>query len=190
MDQDPTSEPRRRQGRPRTGRPKAQVRTKPSRGRPPKLANPLVQQVRLDQPQEQPSLFALGDLPRSPVLPGHKDFRHAVSLVREARLLGGKEHAWAVWQLLGLPGGESSASPRLQSGRPDPVHAFAKDGVEARPGAMTPAAGLWPAFQRYCAARGLAEVSMGQFRTRFGRLGFDKCFIGGRIVYIDLAVSI
>lgn len=120
--------------------------------------------------------------------PGHPDFAVAVSLLREAREACGVPAMLALWRDLGLPWVdemEVQRRPRTASGQ-DAVSLFAAEGLDKVQGALLPARFLWPAFMAFCRTRQLPCASVGSFYTRFGRLGYDRQRVRGRVVYLNL----
>jgi prophage antirepressor-like protein len=107
--------------------------------------------------------------------------RFALDQVTEARITFGPRAVGLPWvaemEEVGQPLGFDAA---------DPVARFARDGVERVPGVVTPAAMLWPAFQAFCRDHALTPPTQESFQARFGRMGFPKRKVGGRMHYLDL----
>jgi hypothetical protein len=131
------------------------------------------------------------DKPMRVIMPGHPDFGQAVRLVAEARRNKGKDAALALWRMIGLPWvPELEDAPQIDAGADiDPVALFAREGVVAATGVMTPANMFYPAFVAFCHDRKLTEYSQRSFETRFGRMGFPKRKIAGRVIYRDIRVK-
>lgn len=117
-----------------------------------------------------------------------REKRFALDQVTEARITFGPRAARALWRAVGLPW----VAEMEEAGEPfgfdaaDPVARFARDGVERVPGVVTPAAMLWPAFQTFCRDHALTPPTQESFQARFGRMGFPKRKVGGRMHYLDL----
>lgn len=110
-------------------------------------------------------------------------------LVEIAERISGKAAARALWADLGLP----ALQPDLGRGGSDfslpddAVAIFAREGIERADGLMLPASAILPAFKAFVKARGMAWHESDQtFATRFGRMGFAKRKINGRIVYVNI----
>ncbi|MBS7699161.1 hypothetical protein KIO76_18055 [Chelatococcus sp. YT9] len=133
---------------------------------------------------EMPSVVADG---ARQLLPGHPDFSQAVRLVREARLSRGSSAALAVWRAVGLPWvPELDDAPKLAHDETDSVARFAIEGIERVPGVYTPSHVFARAYIEFCTAHGLEISSQRSYETRFGRMGFPKRKIGGRMVYLGI----
>ena len=117
-----------------------------------------------------------------------REKRIALDQVTEARITFGPRAARALWRAVGLPWVAEMDEPGAPLGfdAADPVALFARDGVERVAGVVTPAAMLWPAFQAFCRDHALTPPSQESFQARFGRMGFAKRKVGGRMHYLDL----
>lgn len=104
-------------------------------------------------------------------------------LVEIAERLSGKPAARALWRRLGLPWVDEMDPRGLTAAEDDAVARFAVEGVERVSNVATPAASLWPAFAAFCTRNDLANPGEHSFFTRFGRMGFAKRKIAGRMVY-------
>lgn len=124
----------------------------------------------------------------APAAASDREKRFALDQVTEARITFGPRAARALWRVIGLPW----VAEMEEAGAPigfdvtDPVACFARDGVERVPGVVTPAAMLWPAFQAFCRDHALTPPTQESFQARFGRMGFPKRKVVGRMHYLDL----
>jgi prophage antirepressor-like protein len=124
----------------------------------------------------------------APAAASDREKRFALDQVTEARITFGPRAARALWRAVGLPWVEEmeEAGTPIGFDVTDPVARFARDGVERVSGVVTPAAMLWPAFQAFCRDHALSPPSQESFQARFGRMGFPKRKVAGRMHYLDL----
>lgn len=124
----------------------------------------------------------------APEAASDREKRFALDQVTEARMTFGPRAARALWRVIGLPwvAEMEEGSEPIGFDAADPVARFARERVERVPGVVTPAAMLWPAFQAFCRDHALSPPSQESFQARFGRMGFPKRKVGGRMHYLDL----
>lgn len=98
-------------------------------------------------------------------------YRLWVDIIREARMLGGRDAARRLWRSSPLPPLDTHSKGK---DTPDWVESFLSDSTEPAPGARLKAEALWTAYVAWCQPRGLEPITRAGLLRQLARHGLRR----------------
>ncbi|ALG75172.1 hypothetical protein VY88_27095 [Azospirillum thiophilum] len=86
-------------------------------------------------------------------------YRLWIDIIREARMLGGRDAARRLWRSSPLPPLDATKSKKKGDEPPDWVDSFLADCTEPAPGARLKVSAMWETYVAWCKPRGLEPMS-------------------------------